>query len=51
MYDTLKLYLLNQSRQRVFMEDIMFREWKFLLQEGAIVDHCFHLDYLNHNLS
>ena len=31
------------------MEDIMFREWKFLLQEGAIVDHCFHRDYLNQN--
>ena len=47
IYDTIKVFLLNKSRQRLFIENVMFREWNFLLQEAALVDHCFHKDFLS----
>ena len=47
IYDAIKLYLLNLGRQRGFLESVIFKDWSVLLQEAAVVDHCFHQDYLS----
>ncbi len=47
IYDVFKVYLLNKSRQREFISQVLFQEWNGLVNEAAIVDHCFHRDYLS----
>jgi len=38
IYDTLKLRLLNRSRQRAYMEAVIIHDWSQLQQEAHVVD-------------
>ena len=44
IYDMIKVQLLNKNRQQIYIRDVMFKDWKYLQQEGAIVDHLHQQD-------
>jgi hypothetical protein len=44
-YDTLKLLTLNRSRQRIFMDALIFKEWSALQSDATIVDATFQQEY------
>lgn len=44
-YDALKLLMLNRSRQRIFMDALIFKEWSALQSDATIVDATFQQEY------
>ncbi len=45
VYDLFKLLTLNRSRQRTFMDALMFRDWADLQRDAALVDVSFQQEF------
>lgn len=45
VYDLFKLLTLNRSRQRTFMDALMFRDWADLQRDAALVDVSFKEEF------
>ncbi len=45
VYDLFKLLTLNRSRQRTFMNALMFRDWADLQRDAALVDVSFQQEF------